>query len=343
MDPSQLLERLARVPTPELTRIPAVLAGVDDSVRYLSSDAARRSIEWDVYWPKWHAPWWHMLLLFELGEARRIPEAATRWMLEGLKALKLQTFPFSAADLPPGADIMKDSLCHCAVGCIYSVLAATGVDVDAELPWIEQWFFRYQLADGGLNCDNGSYLVQGEVPSSMVATLAPLEAMLLESPANRWSSERTAFVDRAGAFLVERRLVLGSRSRHNADERAREPIWRQPCFPRFYFYDVVRGLRALTRWVEARQAVVPLSAVEEAAAHLLESAPDGVVRLQRRAFEGPDTRVFKEGQWTWHPATSFPLLEAVSVVGDASPSVTQQWSEARRSLMRLLDAKQIVA
>jgi hypothetical protein len=81
---------------------------VDDSVRYLGSDAARRSIEWDVYWPKWHAPWWHMLLLFELGEARRIPEAATRWMLDGLKALNVKTFTISAADLPPGGDIMKD-------------------------------------------------------------------------------------------------------------------------------------------------------------------------------------------------------------------------------------------
>jgi len=343
MDPSQLLDRLARVPTAAVPMTPAVAAGVDDSVRYLASDAARRSIEWDVYWPKWHAPWWHMLLLFELGEARRIPEPATRWMLDGLKALKVKTFPFSAADLPPGADIFKDSVCHCALGCIYQVLAAAGVDVDAELPWIQQWFFRYQMADGGLNCDNGSYLVEGEAPSSMVGTVAPLEAMLLGDRVSPPSSARATFVDRAGAFLIERRLLLGSRSRHNAAEREREPIWLLPCFPRFYLYDVLRGLRVLTRWAELQEAALPLSALEPAVAHLLQAFPDGVVRLQRRSFEGAGTRVFKEGQWTWEPATSVPLLEAVSVIGDASPSLTRQWSEARQSTMRLLESKQIVA
>ena len=340
--PAHLLDRLAGVPTPALPMSPAVAAGVDDSVRYLGSDAARRSIEWDVYWPKWHAPWWHMLLLFELGEARRIPEAATRWMLDGLKALKVKTFPFSAADLPPGGDIMKDSVCHCALGCIYQVLAATGVDVDAELPWIEQWFLRYQLEDGGLNCDNGSYLVEGEVPSSMVGTVAPLEAMLLGNLTSQPRVDRQRFVDRAGAFLIDRRLVLGSRTRHNASERAREPIWLMPCFPRFYLYDVVRGLSALARWAELQEAYVPLSALEPAVSHLLREFPDGVVRLQRRAFDGAETRVFKQGQWTWDPSTTFPLLEASSIIGDASPSLTRQWSDARQSLLRLLDAKQII-
>src|SRR5262245_24090827 len=106
--------------------------GIADSVAYLASDAAKRSLEADPYWPKWHSPWWHMLLLFELGEARRIPEAAVRAMVASLNALPLKFFPIRPEEAP-GADPTRDCLCHCAVGSIEQVLTACGVDVRAEL------------------------------------------------------------------------------------------------------------------------------------------------------------------------------------------------------------------
>ena len=55
--------------------------------------------------------------------------------------------------VPGGADPHRDVSCHCALGSIHQVLAACGVDVDRALPWIRPWFVRYQMADGGLNCD----------------------------------------------------------------------------------------------------------------------------------------------------------------------------------------------
>jgi hypothetical protein len=319
---------------------PGVASGVEESVRYLGSDAARRSLAEDVYWPKWDSPWWHMLLLLELGEARRIPEQAARWMLEGLQALKVKTFPFRVEDLPPGGDIFRDTLCHCAVGSVYQVLAACGVDVERELPWFEAWLLRHQMADGGLNCENGAYLVEGECPTSMVATLAPLEAMLL----GELSGARASFVDRAGAFLIGRRLTLGSHTQHNAQERERQASWLQLCFPRFYLYDVLRGVRALTRWAELRQASLPLSAIEGALHYLIGAFPDGVVRLGRRSFEGAESRVRTEtGECRWVAGSSFALLEAVSRVGEASPPLTQQWSEARQGLIGLLEAQRVTA
>jgi hypothetical protein len=89
---TDLQRTLASIPDPQ----PAddLEEAIADSIRYLDSDAALRSLEADIYWPKWHSPWWHMLLLYELGEARRIPDRAVARIIDGLNALPLKIFPF---------------------------------------------------------------------------------------------------------------------------------------------------------------------------------------------------------------------------------------------------------
>src|SRR5215470_18131353 len=195
-----MIDQLIAVPTVEL---PLPEVAIAETVRYLGTDAALRSIETDTYWPKWDSPWWHMLLLFELGEARRIPQRVVRAMVDGLNALPVKIFPIQPEELPAGADPYRATSCHCALGCMSQVLEACGIDVERELPWSgTAWFVRYQMADGGFNCDNAAYLVHGECPSSMVGTVAPLEAML-------GAAQATAFVDRAAGFLIERALTRG--------------------------------------------------------------------------------------------------------------------------------------
>ncbi|MBC7977265.1 MAG: hypothetical protein H7138_19995, partial [Myxococcales bacterium] len=234
---------LAAVPEAEVARTEAITQGIAASVAYLGSDAAVKSLEVDAYWPKWDSPWWHMLLLHELGEAAQIPQRAVTAMVAAIDALPLHSFPIQPQDWPPGADRSRDVACHCALGCMAQVLTACGVDVDRALPWIEPWFVRYQMADGGLNCDEEAYWHTHECASSMVGTVPAFEAMVMRGKPH-------PFIDRGARFLIERRLTQGSPSVHNAEERAREPAWRQPCFPRFYFYDVLRGLAALVRWAE---------------------------------------------------------------------------------------------
>jgi hypothetical protein len=315
---------------------PSPAGGVDlaASLGYLTSDAALRSLEDDAYWPKWDSPWWHMLLLHELGEARRIPGRVVDKLVEALDALPLHIFPIHPEDSPPGTDPYRDSQCHCALGCITQVLNACGVDVDARLPWIKPWFVRYQMADGGLNCDSTAYLVTGECPSSMVGTIAPFEAMLL----GPWSAEQTAFLDRGADFLVGRGLRFGSQSVHNGVEREREPSWLMPCFPRFYYYDVLRGAAALARWSAAAGKRVPLRAFAGVVEHLVAAFPDGLVRIGRRAYEGIGTLQKGDAGWGRVPeASRFPLLEQVSAVGDVSPPLTRQWAETRRTLLELVE------
>ncbi len=326
------LAKLAAIPDPSPARTAAIERGIADSIAYLGSEAAQRSFEIDPYWPKWHSPWWHMLLLHELGEARQIPARAAAAMVAGIDGL-LHIFPIHPSDAP-GANPQRDIACHCALGTMVPVLAACGIDVDRALPWVKPWFVRYQMADGGLNCDETAYRATDECPSSMVATVAPLEAMLLGDPG---TSEQRSFVDRAAQFLIARALIHGSPTVHNAAERDSAVSWRALAFPRFYFYDVLRGLAALVRWAEATARPLPEAAVAIVVDSLVERWPDGVVRVERHAHAGrttilptPDRSPSPRA-----PTSTFPLLDAVSVLGEPSEALTRQWSATRAGLLRL--------
>ena len=89
---------------PEPPQVAGLAEAIEDSVRYLESDAALRSLETDTYWPKWDSPWWHMVLLWELGEAQRIPQRVVSAMVAGLNALPLHIFPIHEHEWPPGLD-----------------------------------------------------------------------------------------------------------------------------------------------------------------------------------------------------------------------------------------------
>lgn len=324
--------QLAAVPQPSLQRSDAVARAVAHSVSYLGSDAALESLALDPYWPKWHSPWWHAVLLFELGEARLVPPRVVTALTKGVDGL-LHLFPITAEE-QAGVNLSQDVVCHCALGSMAQVLAACGVDVDLALPWVSPWFRRYQLADGGLTCDDTAYLVEGECPSSMVGTVPPLEAMLHGALPG---TERRAFVDRAAGFLLQRKLTLGSPTVHNAAERVSAEAWPRLTFPRFYFYDVLRGLWALCRWAELTGQPVPLAVVAPVLEALLQRFPDGVVRVERHAFARKLTLIPTADRSAGPrvAASSFPLLEAASALGQPSEALTREWSQVRAAVLRL--------
>jgi hypothetical protein len=336
---------LARVP--DASPVEDLGAAIADSVAYLGSDAALASVEADPYWPKWHSPWWHMVTLWELGEARQIPARIAAAMVEALDALPIKIFPIHPGEVP-SPEMWRLTTCHCALGSMVQVLTACGIDTFARLPWIEPWFLRYQMADGGLNCDDTAYLVAHECPSSMVGTITPFEAMLL-GPSSAASSpapdpERETFLDRAAKFLIERRLMDGSPTAHNAAERDREALWLAPCFPRLYYYDVLRGLAALVRWAHGRGRSLPRRSIEGVVTHLAVAFPDGVIQRRREGFSICPTTWRRSAQGAWlddQPISRFPLLDAASAIGGPSAALTRQWSATRRTLIELDEAGRI--
>lgn len=299
---------------------------VQASLDYLGSPAALQSLKANAYWPKWNSPWWHMLLLHEMGLTQQIPAAPIHLLVEVLQASALKIFPIQPEDMPAGVD-PYDTHCHCSLGNIYQVLAGWGVDVDQLLPWIRPWFLRYQMADGGFNCDNDAYLVEGECASSMVGTIACLEAILLHTP-RPWTESERNFLRSGARFLSQRQLHLGSTSKHNAEERTVEGKWLQLCFPRFYLYDVLRGLRVLQTWEKNSGEELPANSLTLVRKHLQGRYPDGVIRPDRHCYEGIGTRQLSPaGNWEKAEASRFPLLDLVSQIGQPSAYLTQQWKQ----------------
>jgi hypothetical protein len=306
---------------------------MDETIAYLSSDAARAhftSPYW--YWPKWEGPWWRMLLLHEMGETARIPETAISALVTALAATRVETFPAHPGDLADRAD-PHNCFCHCELGNVYRVLEAYGVDVATELPWMSAWFLAYQMADGGLNCDDSAYLVTDECASSMVGTIAAFEALVHRR--RDWTGAETQFVEQAAGFLMGRQLRLGSASRHNAAEREAAAHWTSLCFPRFYHYDVLRGLSALVAWAQRAQVRLPPACIAAVVAELDRQSAAGGLTLGRRCCEGHGTIAPRaDGSWDHErrPAMSFPLLDAVSVVGTVSPYLSAQWDALKPRL-----------
>lgn len=310
----------------------------NESLTYLNSAQALKDVERDPYWPKWDSPWWHMLLLHEMGETKKIPESVIRGYVSRLSRMPVKIFPIHPEDMPEGVDPYRDSPCHCQLGNVYQVLAAWGVDVDEELPWIRPWLLRYQMMDGGMSCDNEAYLVKDETPSSMVGTIAAFEAILFYT--NRaWTAEEEAFLEKGAKFLIERQLMRGSNTKYNSSERESAEKWMQLCFPRFYLYDVLRGLNALSIWAEKTNQQVPLKAYEAVMASIESRFPDGKIRNERHSYEGVGTiRPSESGEWIRkQPATFFPLLKTVSKIGDVSPFLSKQWVESKNRLERGLE------
>ena len=68
---------------------------IDNTAAWLASDEAMAQITRDPYWPKWDNPWWRMLLLFELGEAERIPLVAALHLARTLDQKVLHHFPIT--------------------------------------------------------------------------------------------------------------------------------------------------------------------------------------------------------------------------------------------------------
>lgn len=324
---SDLRARLAAVPTVDIARSPDLERRIDEIVAYLSSEDALASLKVDPYWPKWASPWWQMLTLYELDLAERIPKRIVRAMVAALDAVPLHDFPLRPEDFPAGLDPHRHSFCHCALGSMDQLLDACGVDVDRELPFVRPWYTRYQMADGGYNCDESAYLVEHECPSSLVGTIGVLESLLRRGPSDT--------ADRAAALLIARELRHGSPTKHNADERTSAAKWPQACFPRFYFYDVLRGARALVRWAVQHGRSLPRAAITPVLEHLLATAGDGVVRVGRIGWEGTKTWSPADGWAQRQPPTPPPISPPV---GEPSGTLSRHWAEVRRDVIALIDA-----
>lgn len=293
---------------------------------YLDSERALKSIERDPYWPKWDSPWWHMLLLHELGLASEIPKRAVNRMVVVLQDHYLKIFPIEQAEIPPGADLVRNIACHCAVGSMYQVLFSAGVDVESELPWMRPWILRYQLPDGGLNCDEQVYKKENP-KSSIVSTINCLEAIFF-CRTKELTLDEVKFLENGAQYLINHRLF-----RKISDGQVIKSNWLEIKFPRFYEYDFFRGYSFLAKWSNFFSKHLPIELVEEV--ELLvgqQLSPEGIILQRYNLFDKRSYNPSPEGQWSWGDSSEFDLFKAVSQPNIPCLPLTELWHEVKPRL-----------
>jgi hypothetical protein len=163
--------------------------------------------------------------------------------------------------------------------------------------------------------------------------LPPLEAILFCTP-REFSPQEIEFLDRGAEYLIRKKLFRSESSGNVLDES-----WTKLCFPRFYQYDILRGLTFLLRWAVDLKRPLPTSAIKETIDLIEEEFPDDRIYIRRSIWKDSLTRyrdpLTKE--WTKVPAKSFPLLEAIGSPGSVSPHLSASWYTAKKHLSTLID------
>ncbi len=246
------------------------------TLEFVSSDQAYEMIERDVYWPKWEHPWWAILALAETGNLEQVPQGLMMELLNCADRQYIHVFPVRPEDAPEDINGYTEVMCFCFLGSLLKVASLMELDFFAYVPWAKDWFTRYQLPDGGYNCDEVAYLESGK--SSLVSTVPMLEGMLAYQ---RFMNDDSLFepqAKKAYDYLVKHNVFMSS-----AGKEIEGVEWDKLMFPRFYEFDFLRSLEAVLDYGISRNVEIPEKSIKEA------------VRLLNQKIE--DKIFFSEKQW----------------------------------------------
>lgn len=197
----------------------------------------------DVYWPKWTASIWALILLAELG----VPGSHPR-IKNGCEYF-LKTVAEQDKSWPPPKYAHDDNdlrgwrLCWepCITGNMARTLAVFGYGKDPRAKEMYEWLIRTQGEDGGWNCETEDSRKGEPVHhSSFMSTIEPLWAF--SSLASQdWPKGGREAVELAVEFLLSHRLFKSDKTGKMIQRE-----WTQLHFPMFYFYDILHGLRVVS-------------------------------------------------------------------------------------------------
>lgn len=308
----------------------AIALSLLDSVNYLESEDALNSIDKDPYWPKWNSPWWHMSVLFEMGLSELIPEKVIDRMILRMNERYLKFFPIHKHELPEGIDYYTRIPCHCQLGNMYQILRSHRADIDMHMPWVRPWFIKYQLPDGGLNCEDDAY--RESLKSSVASSLPVFEAMMMVAEAGELSNEEEQFMAKGIKYLIDHRLV------YKTTGGLMDEDFLKLQFPRFYSYDILRGLSLLARWYKHfkdknnQLAVLASEIINEGIKTVMALKVDDQLRVMRSdLFKGNTRAIDENGEFSIvEPKSYFALLNTVGKVNEPSAYLTWLFDEACR-------------
>lgn len=179
-----------------------------------------------LYWPKYRAANWMLLILSDLGMERdsAVIDAACRTWIDKYSA---QDGGFAASS--------RGGAKHghlCITGNTARALVKFGYEEHPSVRSAFEWFVKYQSELGGWSCFDFGTPRKGRNLDSW----EPLSAFAAY-PRQKWNRGMKLAVERGAEFFLERELhVQGKRY---------EP-WYRFHYPNHYYYDVLVGLDLLT-------------------------------------------------------------------------------------------------
>ena len=194
----------------------------------------------DVYWPKWKATVWPLILLAELGVPGTHPSIrkGCEYFLRVMDGQDRSWPPprYPDEDLRGWRSVWEP----CVTGNMARTLIEFGFENDPRVREMFEWLVRYQRDDGGWNCDTEGRDRKEVRHSSFMSTIEPLWAFSSLDP-QKWPRGGREAVERGVEFMLMHRLFKSDTS-----GKIIEPEWTQLHFPLFYFYDILHGLRIVT-------------------------------------------------------------------------------------------------
>ena len=187
------------------------------------------------YNPKWTSAVWPLMLLAEhaVPADDRIKAEAERFM--DLHQLESGSFA-CPSNLGTRGKRWDEP---CLTGNMIRTLIRLGYGNDRRVRRAIDWLPVQQMEDGGWNCDFPEKKVKH---SSFMSTIEPLWAYS-EIPRRSWTRKMKRSIENGAEFLLMHHLYKSD----NHHWRETYPFFTRLHFPMYYFYDVLHGLRVLTR------------------------------------------------------------------------------------------------
>ncbi len=197
----------------------------------------------DVYWPKWKATVWALILLAEMGFDGKLPvvRRGCEYFLRVMDGQDRSWPPpdSSENDAQGQWPAWRSVWEPCVTGNMARTLIMLGFGEDRRVREMLEWLVRYQLSDGGWNCESGPW-GKNVFHSSFMSTIEPLWAFSA-LPSQKWPKGGREAVERGCEFMLMHRLYKSDKT-----GRVIHEWWTKLHFPLFYFYDILHGLRVLT-------------------------------------------------------------------------------------------------
>jgi len=250
------------------------------------------------YRPKWASAVWPLMLLAEMGVP---PNARIKAECERFFDLhQVDTGAFACPSKLEDKGRRWDEAC--LTGNMVRTLSKFGYGNDPRIQRAIDWFPKHQQEDGGWNCDYPEKKVKH---SSFMSTVEPLWAYS-EIPRRRWTRRMKSSIERGAEFLLMHRVYKSD----NHHWKPTYPFFTQLHFPMYYFYDILHGLRVLTKLGYSDDERI------REAVHLLMSKqnPDGTWNLEGDWY--------REGDFFYPSGKGRKTLVDVEEIGKPSKWIT---------------------